>query len=100
MTIEKDIYQDHKNYIDNGYKDRSEYLKHLSEYYVIPIDSVCAIAEVLGTGEDFDALICELEDFEYLYGKAGRDPDSLCLHPIKTTGSSATFIIPKMEIIK
>ena len=100
MTIEKDIYQDHKNYQDNGYKNRYKYLKHLSEYYVIPIDSVYVIAEVLGTGEDFDSLICELEDFDYLYGKAGRDPDSLCLHPIKTTGSSATFIIPKMEIIK
>ena len=97
MTIEKDIYQDHKNYIDNGYKDRSEYLKHLSEYFMIPHASVCANAEVLGTGEDFDALICELEDFDYLYGKAGRDPDNLCLHPIKTTGSTATFIIPKME---
>ena len=54
MTIEKDIYQDHKNYIDNGYKNRSEYLKHLSEYFMIPHASVCAIAEVLGTGEDFD----------------------------------------------
>ena len=57
MTIEKDIYQDHKNYLDNGYKNRSEYLKHLSEYYVIPIDSVCAIAEVLGSDEDFDYLL-------------------------------------------
>ena len=73
MTIKidnnlKDIYQDHKNYQDNGYTDRSEYLKHLSEYYAIPIDSVCAIAEVLGREEDFDALICELEDFDYLFG--------------------------------
>ena len=67
---------------------------------MIPHASVCAIAEVLGTGEDFDSLICELEDFDYLYGKAGRDSNNLCLHPIKTTGSSATFIIPKMEIIK
>ena len=57
MTIEKDIYQDHKNYIDNGYKNRSEYLKHLSEYFMIPHASVCAIAEVLGTGEDFDYLL-------------------------------------------
>ena len=97
MTIEKDIYQDHKNYLDNGYTDRSKYLKHLSEYFMIPIDSVCAIAEVLGSGEDFDALICELEDFDYLYGKEGRDPDNLCLHPVKETGSSATFIIPKTE---
>jgi hypothetical protein len=68
MTIEKDIYQDHKNYIDNGYKDRSEYLKHLSEYFMIPHASVCAIAEVLGSDEDFDALLCELEDFDYLLG--------------------------------
>jgi len=68
MTIEKDIYQDHKNYQDNGYKNRSEYLKHLSDYYVIPIDSVWAMAEVLGSDEDFDALICDLEDYEFLFG--------------------------------
>lgn len=43
-----------------GFESRREYLESLAEEY--PADLVYALADVLGPGEDFDALITELED--------------------------------------
>jgi hypothetical protein len=51
-------------YIDNGYESRKHYLKCMSEDYGVPIDVVYSCASVLGSGEDFDGLICMLEDWE------------------------------------
>lgn len=49
-------------YIDNGYKDRAEYLSALSEDYGIDIETVQCLADLLGEAEDFDGLISALED--------------------------------------
>lgn len=49
-------------YTDNGYKNRNDYLNSLAEDY--GADIVYAMADILGPNEDFDGLICELEDFE------------------------------------
>ena len=52
-------------YQEEGYKNRKDYLKCMSEEYDVPFDIVCMIASTLGPNEDFDGLICELEDYAY-----------------------------------
>lgn len=49
-------------YQENGFKNREDYLNHIAEDYGIPVHEVYAIAEMLGEGEDFDALLTSLED--------------------------------------
>ena len=49
-------------YLDNGYKSRADYLSALAEEYSPA--TVYALADLLGEGEDFDALPTMLEDFE------------------------------------
>ena len=56
--MDKNIYQ------ENGYEDRDDYLTCLSENYNIPIEDVYSLAEMLGENEDFDGLVCALEDIE------------------------------------
>ena len=53
-------------YQQNEYTDRDDYLTCLSEDYGVSIDDVHSLAEMLGENEDFDGLICALEDAEYL----------------------------------
>ncbi len=55
----QDVYQ------ENGYTDRDDYLKSLSEDYGVPIEAVLALADVLGPDEDFDGLVSNLEDAVY-----------------------------------
>ena len=59
-TMDENIYQ------QNEYTDRDDYLTCLSEDYGVSIDDVHSLAEMLGENEDFDGLICALEDAEYL----------------------------------
>lgn len=57
-------------YTMNGYANRVDYLRCMSEDYGIPIDTVHVIADVLGPNEDFDGLVSALEnveDIEYLF---------------------------------
>lgn len=51
-------------YVENGYADRQDYLKCLSEDYGVPLDNVQAMAEILGPNEDFDGLVAALEDVQ------------------------------------
>jgi len=51
-----DIYQ------MNGYKDRNDYLRQLAEDYGVDLDTVYALADLLGPDEDFDGLVTQLED--------------------------------------
>ena len=53
-------------YIKFGFKDRDDYLKNLAEDRGIDMFAVRMIADMLGPSEDFDGLVSELEDFEYL----------------------------------
>ena len=53
-------------YTDNGYANRTEYLREMSEEFGVPFSTVAALADVLGADEDFDGLICALEDAEML----------------------------------
>ena len=58
--MEKDVYQ------ENGYENRKDYLKNLADQFGIPYREVALIASMLGKDEDFDGLICELEDYEIM----------------------------------
>ena len=57
---------DENIYQQNGYVDRNDYIICLAEDYRVSIDDVYSLAEMLGENEDFDGLICTLEDAEYL----------------------------------
>ena len=57
---------DENIYKQNEYTDRDDYLTCLSEDYGVSIDDVYSLAEMLGENEDFDGLICTLEDAEWL----------------------------------
>ena len=56
--MDKNIYQ------ENGYADRDDYLHCLSEDCGVSIEDVYSLAEMLGDHEDFDGLVCALEDAE------------------------------------
>ena len=49
-------------YIENGYESREDYLQCLAEEYDADIETVKALADVLGESEDFDGLVTALED--------------------------------------
>ena len=51
-------------YTENGYKNRRDYLDSMAEEFGVDRETVYALASVLGSSEDFDGLICELEDLE------------------------------------
>lgn len=50
-------------YKEAGFESRDDYLKCLSDKYGVDIDSVNALARLLGPSEDFDGLISSLDDF-------------------------------------
>ena len=49
-------------YTDEGYKNRRDYLDTMADEYGLDKSTVYALAGVLGPNEDFDGLICALED--------------------------------------
>ena len=50
-------------YTDNGYTSRRDYLVSIADDMGIDESTVFAMADILGPNEDFDGLVCELEDF-------------------------------------
>ena len=51
-------------YQENGYDNRIDYLRDLSETYGIDLQTVFTLADILGPDEDFDGLVTSLEDLE------------------------------------
>jgi len=51
-------------YLQNGYKNRDDYLQSLAEDYGLPLEFVYNLADLLGENEEWDALISALEDAE------------------------------------
>jgi hypothetical protein len=49
-------------YVEEGYKDRADYLRNLAWDNDVDEDVVFALADVLGEGEDFDGLVTSIED--------------------------------------
>jgi hypothetical protein len=56
MNIYPNVYQ------ENGYKSRKDYLTSLAAEYGVDYQSVACLAALLGSGEDFDALVSAVED--------------------------------------
>jgi hypothetical protein len=50
-------------YTDEGYESRRDYLTSLADDFGVDVDTVFSIAGMMGSSEDFDGLICALEDF-------------------------------------
>lgn len=51
-------------YRAHGYNDREDYLSCMAEDYGVSLETVEALADVLGPNEDFDGLISALQDIE------------------------------------
>ncbi|GHV57471.1 hypothetical protein AGMMS49579_23370 [Spirochaetia bacterium] len=49
-----EIRNENSVYIQNGYKDRADYLKSLADNHGLDLFAVTMIAEMLGPTEDFD----------------------------------------------
>lgn len=49
-------------YVENGYNDRHDYLRSLSEEYGMNFDTVLTIAHMYGPNEDFDGLVSEIQN--------------------------------------
>lgn len=62
VDVPLEIIEDLDPYVSNGFKDRAEYLQHLSDEYMVPIDTVESLAETLGENEDFDGLVTAVQD--------------------------------------
>jgi len=54
-------------YLQNGYKNRDDYLESLSEDYGLPLEFVYNLADLLGESEEWDALISAIEDAEGMF---------------------------------
>ena len=52
-------------YKDNGYENRRDYLECLAEDFEVDVATVFALADILGSNEDFDGLVTSLEDRQY-----------------------------------
>jgi hypothetical protein len=50
-------------YTDEGYESRRDYLISMADNFGVDEETVFAIAGMMGSSEDFDGLICALEDF-------------------------------------
>lgn len=50
-------------YQEEGFQNRTEYLKSLAEEFDLPFATVRMIASLLGPSEDFDGLITALDDY-------------------------------------
>jgi hypothetical protein len=53
---------DPKVYVEQGYKNRRDYLESLSIDYDVPLDVVLSLAHLLGPNEDFDGLVVAVDD--------------------------------------
>lgn len=50
-------------YTDNGYKNRRDYLESLADDIGVELNTVLALADMLGPTEDFDGLVTGLQDY-------------------------------------
>ena len=55
-------------YTQNGYKNRRDYLENLADDHGVHIDTVQAVADMLGENEDFDGRVTSIEDYAEMHG--------------------------------
>ena len=60
MKTKSNIYQ------ENGYNGRIDYLKSLADDFGVGFDTVIMLSDILGESEDFDGLVCALEDIDFI----------------------------------
>ena len=74
MSDKEIIKKQHDTYVAKGYASRDEYLEGLANEYGVDLDVVHSVASMLGPSEDFDGLLCMLDDIsEYIIG--GNDDE-------------------------
>ena len=56
--MERAVYKEH------GYDSRADYLNSLEDEYGVDGDTVHALADMLGSDEDFDGLVSSLGDIQ------------------------------------
>jgi len=49
-------------YEEHGCETRNDYIDELAEEYGVDSDIASVMADILGEDEDFDGLVCALED--------------------------------------
>jgi len=49
-------------YVEQGYKNRQDYLQNLADEYGVDITMVELLADLLGPSEDFDGLVSSIQD--------------------------------------
>ena len=54
-------------YEEHGAKNRREYLENLADEHGIDFSTVLCVADLYGDAEDFDGLICALQDMENIF---------------------------------
>ena len=59
-------------YTENGYKSRKYYLDCLAIDHDLPKSKVYMLADMLGPDEDFDGLVCAVEDAEAIIDYQAR----------------------------
>lgn len=55
-------------YKDKGYINREDYLETMADDYGVDNEVIYCLADLLGEDEDFDGLVCALEDYEMFEG--------------------------------
>ena len=50
-------------YVEQGYKNRKDYLETIADNYGVPVGDVITLASILGRDEDFDGLVTSIEDY-------------------------------------
>ena len=54
-------------YKDEGYESRQDYLNCLADDNGVSRDAVYALADMMGTDEDFDGLVTSVEDLGSIF---------------------------------
>jgi hypothetical protein len=52
-----------------GFKDRQDYLDHLSDLYHVPEGTIEYLSDLYGPDADFDRLVVALEEYDEVLGR-------------------------------
>jgi len=56
-------------YREHGAESRLEYITNLAYEHDVPLDEALTIACLFGPDEDFDGLVCAMQDYEFYKGE-------------------------------
>ncbi|OYX07437.1 MAG: pantoate--beta-alanine ligase [Thiotrichales bacterium 32-46-8] len=93
-----------KNYIyrQHGYNDREDYLSCIAEDYGVPLETVEALADMLGPNEDFDCYPRTLDADVQALSQLGVDvvfaPNVDEVYPERGSGSEGFLVLPPPKL--